>query len=100
MSSIPLLAHLLLACRMGLWGPGVPRTRVGPPINCRRDVRIGKVYSTTYAFAAVLKEGSVVTWGSWQDSNKLQVTLKGVVKIYSQTTNLVKSRRLRLRDLG
>ena len=78
----------------------MPRTRVCPPINCRRDVRVGKVYSTTYVVAAVLKEGSVVTWGSWHESNKVQVTLRGVDRIYSQTTNLVKSRRLGLCDLG
>ena len=30
------------------------------------------------AFAAVLKEGFVVTWVSWQDSTKVQVTLEGV----------------------
>ena len=56
----------------------MPRTRVDPPIICSRVASVGKIYSTKYAFAAVLKDGSVVTWGSGQDSNKVQVTLIGV----------------------
>ena len=58
-----------------------------------------EVYSIKGAFAAILKEGTVVTWGSWQDSNKVQVTLEGVDKICSQRTQMLKSRGLGLRDL-
>ena len=61
---------------------------------------VDEVYSIKGAFAAVLKEGSVATWGSWQDSNMVQVTLEVVDQIYSQRTQMLKSRRLGLRDLG
>ena len=81
-----------------IWGD---RDIVGDPNDVQAALRgVDEVYSIKGAFAAVLKEGSVVTWGSWHESNKVQVTLRGVDRIYSQTTNLVKSRRLGLCDLG
>ena len=55
---------------------------------------VGSIYTTRYAFAALLKDdvncttenGNVVTWGDSRyggDSNKVQVALRGVDKIYS-----------------
>ena len=46
---------------------------------------VDKIYPTKYAFAAILKDGKVVTGGSKHsggDSNKVQAALIGVDKIF------------------
>ena len=45
------------------------------------------VYSTECAFAAVLKDGTMVTWGNKNvggDSSTVQAVLIGVGKVYSE----------------
>ena len=46
---------------------------------------VDKIYSTSGAFAAVLKDGTVVIWGCKDGSVSwgVQVALRGVDKIYS-----------------
>ena len=47
---------------------------------------VDKLYATYYAFAAVLKDGTVVMWGDEDyggDSSSVQNVLLGVDKIYS-----------------
>ena len=47
---------------------------------------VDKIYSTSSALAAVVKDGTVITWGNQahgRDSRSLQAALRGVDKVYS-----------------
>ena len=49
-------------------------------------IGVEAIYSTGGAFAAVLKDGTVVTWGNKNvggDSSTVQAALIGVEKLYS-----------------
>ena len=77
--------HLLQSWVMDLWSPGVSAGHGGDSSSVQDQLRdVQQIQASYYAFAAILGDGSVVTWGHvghGGDSSSVQDQLRDVQQI-------------------